>query len=52
MAAIKSRILKMWDDAVPGVRMCCVKFAQRVVLVQTVGPDADPRVWRTFELTG
>lgn len=44
MTAIKSRILRMWDTAVPGVRICCVKFAQRVVLVQTKGPDADPRV--------
>ncbi|KAK0119903.1 hypothetical protein ONS95_011330 [Cadophora gregata] len=43
MLAIKSRILRMWDSAAPGVRICCIKFAQRVVLVQTKGPDADPR---------
>lgn len=43
MTAIKSRILRMWDTAAPGVRICCIKFAQRVVLVQTKGPDADPR---------
>ncbi|PBP23346.1 mRNA cleavage and polyadenylation specificity factor complex subunit [Diplocarpon rosae] len=43
MLAIKSRILRMWDTAAPGVRICCIKFAQRVVLVQTKGPDADPR---------
>ncbi|KAL2070687.1 hypothetical protein VTL71DRAFT_13713 [Oculimacula yallundae] len=43
MSAIKSRILRIWDSAAPGVRICCIKFAQRVVLVQTAGPPADPR---------
>ncbi|KAH6723347.1 hypothetical protein DL95DRAFT_177783 [Leptodontidium sp. 2 PMI_412] len=43
MLAIKSRILRIWDSAAPGVRICCIKFAQRVVLVQTTGPAADPR---------
>ncbi|KAE9373236.1 hypothetical protein N431DRAFT_482325 [Stipitochalara longipes BDJ] len=43
MLAIKSRIFRIWDSAAPGVRICCIKFAQRVVLVQTKGPDADPR---------
>ncbi|CZR54124.1 related to pre-tRNA processing protein / PF I subunit [Phialocephala subalpina] len=43
MLAIKSRILRIWDTAATGVRICCIKFAQRVVLVQTKGPDADPR---------
>ncbi|KAG9234339.1 hypothetical protein BJ875DRAFT_461740 [Amylocarpus encephaloides] len=43
MQAIKTRILRIWDTAAAGVRMCCIKFAQRVVLAQTVGPDADPR---------
>ncbi|PQE24681.1 hypothetical protein CJF32_00006963 [Rutstroemia sp. NJR-2017a WRK4] len=43
MVAIKSRILRIWDTAKPGIRICCIKFAQRVVLVQTTGPDADPR---------
>lgn len=47
MLAIKSRILRIWDSAPTGVRICCIKFAQRVVLVQTAGPDADPRVWQT-----
>jgi symplekin len=45
MLAIKSRIFRIWDSATPGVRICCIKFAQRVVLIQTKGPDADPRVW-------
>ncbi|CZS88919.1 hypothetical protein WAI453_010509 [Rhynchosporium graminicola] len=43
MMAIKSRILRMWDGASPGIRICCIKFAQRVVLVQTTGPLADPK---------
>jgi symplekin len=44
MLAIKSRILRIWDSAATGVRICCIKFAQQVVLAQTTGPDADPRV--------
>jgi hypothetical protein len=31
------------DSAPPGVRVCCVKFLQQVVLVQTPGV-VDPRV--------
>ena len=44
MAAIKSNILKRWDTAAPGIRICCIKFVQRVVQVQTPGVIADPRV--------
>ena len=44
MAAIKSNILKRWDTAVTGIRVCCIKFVQRVVQVQTPGVIADPRV--------
>jgi symplekin len=36
------------DSATPGVRICCVKFVQQVVLVQTPGLVADPRVDTTF----
>jgi len=43
MAAIKSNILRRMDTAAPGVRVCCVKFLQQVVLVQTPGV-MDPRV--------
>ncbi|GAB7357064.1 hypothetical protein MBLNU459_g7881t1 [Dothideomycetes sp. NU459] len=43
MAAIKSAILRRMDSAPPGVRICCVKFVQRVVQVQTPGLIADPR---------
>ncbi|KAK1830337.1 mRNA cleavage and polyadenylation specificity factor complex subunit pta1 [Podospora conica] len=35
MTAIKSRILRIWDGASTPVKVCCVKFAQRVVLAQT-----------------
>lgn len=44
MTAIKSGILKMWDSAAGGVRICCIKFVQRVIQVQTPGSVADPRV--------
>ena len=44
MAAIKSSILKRFDTAPLGIRVCCIKFVQRVVLVQTPGVITDPRV--------
>ncbi|KAF2277461.1 uncharacterized protein EI97DRAFT_292454 [Westerdykella ornata] len=43
MSTIKSSILRRMDSAIPGVRICCVKFVQQVVLVQTPGQTADPR---------
>lgn len=43
MSAIKGIILRRMDSAPPGVRVCCVKFLQQVVLVQTLGV-VDPRV--------
>lgn len=42
MFGIKANILRRMDSATPGVRICCVKFLQQVVLVQTPGV-ADPR---------
>jgi symplekin len=44
MLAIKSNILRRMDGAPPGLRICCVKFLQQVVLVQTPGIPPDPRV--------
>ena len=44
MAAIKSNVLKRWDAASTGIRVCCIKFVQRVVQVQTPGIITDPRV--------
>ncbi|KAL2854289.1 hypothetical protein BJY01DRAFT_205854 [Aspergillus pseudoustus] len=41
--AIKQDILRRWDSFSYPVKMCCIKFAQRVVLVQTHGLIADPR---------
>jgi hypothetical protein len=46
MSSIKSNILRRMDKATPGVRICCVKFLQQVVLVQTPGV-VDPRVRTT-----
>ncbi|ODQ52290.1 hypothetical protein SAICODRAFT_132914 [Saitoella complicata NRRL Y-17804] len=43
MTAIKSRVLRLWDEGAEGVRICCVKFVQRVVFVQTPGAK-DPRL--------
>ncbi|KAI1807205.1 hypothetical protein F4811DRAFT_507367 [Daldinia bambusicola] len=43
MTAIKSRILRIWDTAPLSVRICCIKFAQRVVLAQTQSINPEPR---------
>lgn len=47
MIAIKSKILSLWDVAPIGVRICCIKFVQRVILVQSRG-ITDPRVCAPF----
>ena len=44
VTAIKSNILQRWDSSPIGIRICCIKFVQRVVQVQTPGIIADPRV--------
>ncbi|KAI5789153.1 hypothetical protein EDC01DRAFT_717765 [Geopyxis carbonaria] len=49
MATIKSRILNLWDTAPIGVRLCCIKFVQRVILVQSRGVT-DPRLVDRSEL--
>ncbi|EFW98981.1 mRNA cleavage and polyadenylation specificity factor complex subunit [Grosmannia clavigera kw1407] len=41
MTAIKSRILRLWESPVPSVQICCIKFAQRVVLAQTHGVNQE-----------
>ncbi|RAL01556.1 RNA-processing protein PTA1 [Aspergillus ibericus CBS 121593] len=43
MTAIKEDILRRWDSFPFPVKICCIKFVQRVVHVQTHGPIADPR---------
>lgn len=44
MTAIKHTILQKWDTAPQGVKICCIKFVQKVVQVQTQGLISDPRV--------
>lgn len=44
MLSIKQKILRLWENAVPSVRISCIKFAQRVVLAQTVSAGAEFRV--------
>ncbi|KKK24570.1 hypothetical protein P175DRAFT_0512974 [Aspergillus ochraceoroseus IBT 24754] len=43
MSAIKQDILRRWDSFPHPVKICCIKFVQRVVLVQTHGLISDPR---------
>ncbi|ROT41560.1 hypothetical protein SODALDRAFT_331308 [Sodiomyces alkalinus F11] len=43
MTKIKARILQIWEKAEPSVRICCVKFAQRVVLAQSPVNPQEPR---------
>ncbi|KEY70073.1 hypothetical protein S7711_07858 [Stachybotrys chartarum IBT 7711] len=40
---IKQRILEIWDKAPPPIRIGCIKFAQRVVLAQSVASGAEGR---------
>ncbi|KAK2611327.1 hypothetical protein N8I77_004676 [Diaporthe amygdali] len=44
MVTIKQKILRLWDDAAPAVKLCCVKFAQRVVLAQTTATSMEKRI--------
>ncbi|EEY20035.1 conserved hypothetical protein [Verticillium alfalfae VaMs.102] len=44
MVKIKTRILRIWENAEPSLRICCMKFAQRVVLAQSVANPQEPRV--------
>ncbi|KAI0388018.1 hypothetical protein F5Y04DRAFT_274872 [Hypomontagnella monticulosa] len=43
ITAIKTRILRIWDTAPPTIQICCIKFAQRVVLAQTQSVNPEPR---------
>lgn len=44
MTTIKINILQRIDAAPIAVRVCCIKFLQKVVQVQTPGLITDPRV--------
>lgn len=48
ITAIKHNILQRMDTAPHPVRVCCIKFVQKVVHTQTPGPIADPRVRTPF----
>ncbi|KND95303.1 mRNA cleavage and polyadenylation specificity factor complex subunit pta1 [Tolypocladium ophioglossoides CBS 100239] len=43
MVGIKQRVLRIWDTAAPSVRISCIKFAQRVVLAQSVAAGSEFR---------
>ncbi|CAK7273024.1 hypothetical protein SEPCBS57363_005444 [Sporothrix epigloea] len=43
ISAIKSRILRLWESPSPSVHICCIKFAQRVVLAQTHATNPEHR---------
>ncbi|CAK7268275.1 hypothetical protein SEPCBS119000_002977 [Sporothrix epigloea] len=43
ISAIKSRILRLWESPLPSVHICCIKFAQRVVLAQTHATNPEQR---------
>ena len=44
LSLVKTNILRRLDNAPAGVRVCCVRFIQRVIHTQTPGLVADPRV--------
>ncbi|CUS08643.1 unnamed protein product [Tuber aestivum] len=50
MDVLKSKILNLWDTGPTGVRLCCVKFVQRVILVQSRGVT-DPRLADRSEIS-
>ncbi|KAI0206419.1 mRNA cleavage and polyadenylation specificity factor complex subunit [Astrocystis sublimbata] len=43
MTAIKTRIRDIWDTAPLTIRICCVKFVQRVILAHTSSVNPEPR---------
>lgn len=43
ITAIKTRILGLWETAPLTLRICCIKFAQRVILAQTPSINLEPR---------
>jgi symplekin len=43
MTAIKQNILRRWDSAPHPIKICCIKFVQKAVQIQTPGTISDPR---------
>ncbi|PWW79228.1 hypothetical protein C7212DRAFT_288366 [Tuber magnatum] len=50
MDVLKAKILSLWDTGPVGVRLCCIKFVQRVILVQSRGVT-DPRLADRSEIS-
>ncbi|KAI1068243.1 hypothetical protein LB507_004849 [Fusarium sp. FIESC RH6] len=51
MVAVKQKVLRIWDNAGPTVRICCIKFAQRVVLAQTAATGSELRYGGTLDVS-
>ncbi|KAL6919186.1 hypothetical protein FSST1_003212 [Fusarium sambucinum] len=51
MVAVKQKVLRIWDNAGPTVRICCIKFAQRVVLAQTATTGSELRYGGTLDVS-
>jgi symplekin len=51
MVGIKQTILRIWETAPPTVRICCIKFAQRLVLAQSVASGAEGRYGGTLDVS-
>ncbi|KAI6783719.1 mRNA cleavage and polyadenylation specificity factor complex subunit-like protein [Emericellopsis cladophorae] len=51
MMAIKQRILQIWDTSGASVKICCIKFAQRVVLAQSVTAGHEARYGGTLDVS-
>ncbi|OBS26462.1 hypothetical protein FPOA_00405 [Fusarium poae] len=51
MVTVKQRVLRIWDNAGPTVRICCIKFAQRVVLAQTATTGSELRYGGTLDVS-
>lgn len=43
ISAIKTRVKEIWDTAATPVKICCIKFIQRVVLAQTVSNGGESK---------
>ncbi|KAK4229092.1 putative Pre-tRNA-processing protein [Podospora fimiseda] len=51
MSAIKSRVFRIWDTAPPPVKLACIKFAQRIVLAQTVSNGQEARLYPGLDVS-
>ncbi|KAF5023321.1 hypothetical protein F66182_4629 [Fusarium sp. NRRL 66182] len=51
IVSVKQKVLRIWDNAGPTVRICCIKFAQRVVLAQTAATGSELRYGGTLDVS-